>query len=239
MKNPKLNTYCFSVRCILGCVLILSGILKSVNIVSFAQEVQQYTDLYMLGFLRGWSHGIAIVVCSLELLIGILALSGLYKMLVSVAFVMLSSFFLYLTGVNVFFPSEYFGSIESCGCFGELIHFSPMASFVKSAVLWIMAILLLLVNMRKDSAPIVLKELIAMLRDARTYMLMVLSFIPSWFSVCFLDSMDHRIYIALYMLLCLFMIICEVILYCGKIKNRHISFKAPNELCVVNNNNNK
>ena len=47
-------------------------------------------------------------------------------------------FFVYLTGVNLFFPTI-IGSIETCGCFGELVHFTPVSSFVKSVVLLVMA----------------------------------------------------------------------------------------------------
>lgn len=136
---------------IIGIVFATSGILKSVNIDSFTQEVQQYIDLYMLDYIYGWSRGIAIAVCALELLIGILTLTGLFRMLISMTFLVMISFFLYLTGLNAFFPSEYFGSVESCGCFGELIHFSPMASFIKSVILWVLAVILLLMNMFRAS----------------------------------------------------------------------------------------
>lgn len=49
--------------------------------------------------------------------------------------------FVWLTGVNLFFPTI-FGSVESCGCFGELVHFTPVGSFVKSMVLWMLALVL-------------------------------------------------------------------------------------------------
>ena len=54
-------------------------------------------------------------------------------------FFVLLTFFTWLTAVNYFAPSL-FGSIESCGCFGDLIHFSPLASFIKSAVMWFAAL---------------------------------------------------------------------------------------------------
>lgn len=46
---------------IIGIVFVASGILKSVNIDSFTQEVQQYIDLYMLDYIYGWSRGIAML----------------------------------------------------------------------------------------------------------------------------------------------------------------------------------
>ena len=32
------------------------------------------------------------------------------------------------------------GSIESCGCFGELVHFSPLGAFIKSLVLFVVSL---------------------------------------------------------------------------------------------------
>ena len=78
-----------------------------------------------------------------ELLVGVLALWGKLVRWVSLVMVVMLRFFVWLTGVNLFFPTV-FGSVESCGCFGELVHFTPLTSFVKSMVLWVLAIVLLL-----------------------------------------------------------------------------------------------
>ena len=59
----------------------------------------------------------------------------------SILSLVMLTFFVWLTGVNLFFPTM-FGSVESCGCFGELIHFTPVGSFVKSVVLWVFALVL-------------------------------------------------------------------------------------------------
>lgn len=150
MRSSKLNI-CFSIiRSILGFVLISSAILKFASISSFAQEVQLYIDLYLLDFLHEWSHGVAVAVCVLELLIGILTLTGRCRMKVSMMLVAIFSFFLYLTSLNAFFPSEYFGSIESCGCFGELIHITPIESFYKSVVLWSLSVIMLAMMIKRN-----------------------------------------------------------------------------------------
>lgn len=146
-----MNICFFFIRCILGGVLILSAILKFVSIDSFAQEVQLYIDLYLLNFLHEWTRYIAITVCVSELAIGILTLTRLYEKFISLVLVVVFSFFLYLTSLNAFFPSKYYGSIESCGCFGELIHFTPVESFYKSVVLWSLSVIVLvMINKRKD-----------------------------------------------------------------------------------------
>ena len=73
-----------------------------------------------------------------ELLIGIACLVPALRRQANVAAFLALTFFVWLTGDNYFNPSP-LGRIESCGCFGELIHFTPLASFIKSLVLWCMA----------------------------------------------------------------------------------------------------
>lgn len=149
-----MNICFFFIRCILGGVLILSAILKFVSIDSFAQEVQLYIDLYLLNFLHEWTRYIAITVCVSELAIGILTLTRLYEKFISLVLVVVFSFFLYLTSLNAFFPSKYYGSIESCGCFGELIHFTPIESFYKSVVLWSLSVIMLAMMIKSNGVVI-------------------------------------------------------------------------------------
>ncbi len=67
----------------------------------------------------------------------LLALFKRFEKCTAASFFALLMFFVYLTGMNLFFPAMMV-SIESCGCFGELVHFTSEESFVKSIVLWVM-----------------------------------------------------------------------------------------------------
>lgn len=127
------------VRLFLALCFLLSSVTKAVNIPAFAMEVRMYSDAYLWEWLRDYATPTAVMVCAAELMVGVgalikraarYALWGMIAMLV---------FFVWLTGVNLFFPTV-MGSIESCGCFGELIHFSPTGSFVKSLVLFAFAV---------------------------------------------------------------------------------------------------
>ena len=104
-------------------------------------EVGEYIDLYMPQWLHGWNMPCAIGVCASELLVGMLAFWKRMLRWMSILSLVLLTFFVWLTGVNLFFPTM-FGSVESCGCFGELVHFTPVGSFVKSVVLWVLALVL-------------------------------------------------------------------------------------------------
>ena len=115
------------------------------SIRAFEQEVQLYGDAYIADWVHDYSLWIAIMVCIYEISLAILALFGKFARLASVLFCISLMFFTYLTGVNLFFPGL-LGSIESCGCFGELIHFSPLASFVKSLLLLGVSVLGIMVS---------------------------------------------------------------------------------------------
>lgn len=132
----------------IGFVFIVSCILKTIGIQTFAIEVGDYIDLYMPQWLHGWNLPCAIGVCMIELLVGLLAFWKKFdRWMISLSFLLLT-FFVWLTGVNLFFPTI-FGSVESCGCFGELVHFTPVGSFVKSVVLWLLT-LVLFIEVRID-----------------------------------------------------------------------------------------
>ena len=142
-KNQKFANW---LRMGLGIVFIASSLLKVVSIKTFAMETGEYIDLYMPQWLHGWNMPCAIGVCAAELLVGLLAFWRKQVRWMSVLSLVMLTFFVWLTGVNLFFPTV-FGSVESCGCFGELVHFTPVGSFVKSVVLWLLALVLFVVVM--------------------------------------------------------------------------------------------
>lgn len=127
------------IRYILAACFLLSGLLKIFSLRAFEQEVQLYGDAYIGEWVRDISLEIALLVCVAEIIAGLIAILRIFPILSAFAFVAMLLFFVYLTGVNLFFPTV-IGSIESCGCFGELIHFTPLSSFVKSVVLLATAI---------------------------------------------------------------------------------------------------
>lgn len=139
IQKPDIHilvTYC------LGSVFILSAVTKAVGLPVFADEMRLYLDIYFGGWLRDSSLFLAGMVCLVELLIGIACLVPALRRQANVAAFLALTFFVWLTGDNYFNPSP-LGRIESCGCFGELIHFTPLASFIKSLVLWVIALVIM------------------------------------------------------------------------------------------------
>lgn len=134
----NINTINNIIRYVLSVCFILSGSLKAAGLRAFEQEVQLYGDAYVGGWVHDYAYGIAIAVCASEFAVGVAALWRRFALTTGMAFLAMLIFFVYLTGTNLFFPTM-MGSIETCGCFGELVHFTPVSSFVKSTVLAVMA----------------------------------------------------------------------------------------------------
>lgn len=151
MKSLHKLTWVHLLEMMLGLIFVASSLLKVVSIRTFAMEAGEYIDLYMPQWLHGWNMPCAIGVCASEFLLGVLAFWRRHVRWVSLLMLIMLSFFVWLTGVNLFFPTM-FGSVESCGCFGELVHFTPVGSFVKSVVLWVLA-LVLFVNVNHHLLP--------------------------------------------------------------------------------------
>lgn len=119
---------------ILGCLFVASALLKFHALQIFQGEVCLFLEVYFPTLFIGHEKFFAVSTCVMELTMGICAIIGVRRKELSIVYVAVLSFFVWLTGINLFFPSL-MGSIESCGCFGELIHFTPTESFAKSVVL--------------------------------------------------------------------------------------------------------
>lgn len=197
-------------RIALGICFILSGIMKAVNVYSFAQEIRLYIEAYIDSCFVQWTVEISVVICTIETITGLLALKREYVAVVSVVFLVIMSFFVWLTGINLFYPSL-MGSIESCGCFGELVHLSPLASFLKSVVLWGMSAGLFGLCLRTDWG----KYLKIVLMNGKTYAILVAGVLPPVYSYLCFENMDHIWYLAGYIVLCIIVVsslgFCHVI----------------------------
>ena len=149
---------------LLGGIFIFSGIMKAFNIEAFDFEISHYTRAYLSPCLCPLSMAAAFVFATLEVLLGFLTLRKRYVLIGCLGCLLLLSFFVWLTGTNYFFPSATYGSVETCGCFGEIIHLNPLQSFVKSLLLWGLA---LLVFLRPQPIHLI-GQLISLLKDRYT-----------------------------------------------------------------------
>jgi len=147
MKNIVLG---FS-RFFVGVLFIFSGLIKANDPLGFGYKLQEYFDVFHLSFLNGAATGIAILLCTLEIVLGALLLLGFWSRRVAWGLLLLIIFFTLLT-----FVSAAFKVVTSCGCFGDAIPLTPWQSFSKDLVL---LVLIVVIFVNKDLIrPIFKKE---------------------------------------------------------------------------------
>lgn len=162
---------------LLGFVFLASAYMKGVNLPAFAWMVHNFMGLLDIGI--GLEYAVAFTVCVVEAFIGYAAFSGKISVLCLPLYLLVTVGFLWINLRNITHP---LGGIESCGCFGELIHLTPLMSLVKSVILFAITVALIAFN-RKCNYKAVwqsvsLKEILYVIIPA---------IIPFLFSALFID----------------------------------------------------
>ncbi|WP_231464093.1 BT_3928 family protein [Pedobacter sp. Leaf132] len=145
------NTFLTISRIFVGVLFIFSGLIKANDPLGFGYKLQEYFDVFHISFLSPIATGIAILICTLEIVLGVLLLLGFWGKNVSWGLLLLIAFFTLLT-----FVSAAFKVVTSCGCFGDAIPLTPWQSFGKDIIL---LIFILYIFIKKDDIkPIFSKE---------------------------------------------------------------------------------
>lgn len=131
MKNIAMH-FC---RGFVGLLFILSGLIKANDPMGFGYKLQEYFDVFHIPFLGEFATGIAMLLCIVEIVLGVLLLCGFWSKQVTLALLVTIIFFTFLT-----FVSAVFKVVTSCGCFGDAIPLTPWQSFGKDLVLLLMII---------------------------------------------------------------------------------------------------
>ena len=136
MRNKTLLTFC---RFFVGLLFIFSGLIKANDPIGFGYKLQEYFEVFHTTFLNDYATAIAILLCTLEIVLGALLLLGVWARKVAWGLLLLIIFFTFLT-----FYSAFFKVVTSCGCFGDAIPLTPWQSFSKDLVLLVMIVIIFL-----------------------------------------------------------------------------------------------
>src|SRR4051812_20943556 len=117
-------------RIFVGALFIVSGLIKANYTVGFGYKLEEYFDVFHIPFLGNFATSIAMLLCTIEIVLGALLLFGFWSRKVTVALLGTIIFFTFLT-----FVSAVFKVVTSCGCFGDAIPLTPWQSFSKDLVL--------------------------------------------------------------------------------------------------------
>lgn len=144
MKNAFLNIK----RAIVGLLFIFSGLIKANDPLGFGYKLQEYFEVFHISFLNDYAVLLAILLCTLEIVLGALLLLGFWSSKVAWGLLLIIIFFTFLT-----FYSAFFEVVTSCGCFGDAIPLTPWQSFSKDIIL--LSLILQLFLRRNEILPVI------------------------------------------------------------------------------------
>ena len=117
-------------RVIFGILFVLSGFLKAIDPIGSALKIKEYLGAFHLSAIDFISIPSAILLSTAEFIVGVAILKGLrLKLFSKIALGFISFFTLLTLFIYIFNP------VSDCGCFGEAIHLSNKATFIKNLVL--------------------------------------------------------------------------------------------------------
>lgn len=171
-------------RVFVGLLFIFSGLIKANDPMGFGYKLQEYFHVFKMDFLNDYSTSIAIIICGLEIIFGVLLFLGIAAKLVAWGLLLLIVFFTFLT-----FYSAFFEVVTSCGCFGDAIPLTPWQSFLKDLVL---LALILIIFIKRDKIKPLFKS--SFVNGLFTVTSIILSFGIGVYTVKYLPFIDFLPY---------------------------------------------
>ena len=167
-------------RHVMAALFIFSGAAKSLNPFGLSIQLGEYFSAMGLDFLRPLADTGSIMLPSLELLLGLVLLTGVSRWLSAWAVFLAMAFFTLLTlWIAIADP------VNDCGCFGDVIKMSNWGTFAKNIV-FLPFTVILFVNRNEPGRG---------MNPARTYpVIVLLSFLPSVYSSYRLPLVDATPY---------------------------------------------
>lgn len=115
---------------VLGAVFLVSGILKLMDPVGSEFIMKSYFSFLHIGFMDFSANFFGVAFALTEAVLGAALMSGVWRKVVGIAVVALTTFFTLLTLVLLIF-----NPVMDCGCFGEAMHLTHLQTFVKNVIL--------------------------------------------------------------------------------------------------------
>jgi uncharacterized membrane protein YphA (DoxX/SURF4 family) len=132
-------------RILVGVLFIFSGLVKANDPLGLSYKMQEFFDVWgrnaslkdMMLLLDNYALPFSIIMITLEIIVGVGILLGIWKKFFNWLLLLLIIFFSFLTGYAVLS-----GKIATCGCFGDCIPLTALQSFIKDLVLFALILLL-------------------------------------------------------------------------------------------------
>lgn len=132
-------------RVLVGVLFIFSGLVKANDPSGLSYKMQEFFDVWAqnaslshtMHWLDNYALSFSIIMITLEIIVGVGILLGIWKRFFSLLVLLLIIFFSFLTGYAVLS-----GKISTCGCFGDCISLTAMQSFIKDLILFALILLI-------------------------------------------------------------------------------------------------
>ncbi|RLD84038.1 MAG: hypothetical protein DRJ02_12170 [Bacteroidetes bacterium] len=134
IKVEKEPLFIRIVRMVLGLVFIFSSFGKGVDPLGTAYRVEDYLIAYGMEWLYPLAFTLAVLLITVEFLIGVALLLKLQKKVVAWGVLLIMLFFTVVT----YFDARY-NLVPDCGCFGDALKLSNWVTFYKNIVLVVLA----------------------------------------------------------------------------------------------------
>jgi uncharacterized membrane protein YphA (DoxX/SURF4 family)/peroxiredoxin len=148
-------------RLIVGSLFIVSGLIKCNDTIGFSYKLNDYFahDVLNLEFLIPYSLLLAVLICVVEIVLGVAVIFGLKSKLSTTLILLMMLFFTWLTWYtsSCLEAQEAAGRlgeefnkncVTDCGCFGDALKLTPKESFYKDLFLLIFTIPLFFFGMK-------------------------------------------------------------------------------------------
>lgn len=125
-------------RVLVGVLFIFSGLVKANDPLGLTYKMQEFFDVWaqnaslthLMHWLDNYALPFSIIMNTLEIILGVGILLGIWKRFFSILLLLLIIFFSFLTGYAVLS-----GKIATCGCLGDCLPLTAMQSFIKDLIL--------------------------------------------------------------------------------------------------------
>src|SRR6516225_1804625 len=124
-------------RWIVGILFIISGLVKANDPLGLSYKMQEFFEVWGWDFFNAFTLSFSILMIAFEIIAGVAVLLGWRMKLFSWLLLLLIIFFTFLTGYAVLS-----GKIRTCGCFGDCIPLTPIQSFIKDLILFVLILIL-------------------------------------------------------------------------------------------------
>lgn len=170
-------------RILTGLLFLFSGFVKGIDPLGTAFKFSDYFKAFSMPFLDDLSLPLAMILCMVEFVTGMMLLTGSFVRTASWAAALMMALFTPLTLVLAIF-----NPVSDCGCFGDAIHLTNWQTFFKNIVL---TVIVIVVFIRRDDREGVLTFRGAL---AATGTSVIAFLLFMWYNLAYLPVIDFRPY---------------------------------------------